>query len=330
MQSAGGGLYTAGGVLIVDNSTIAYNSAIYGGGIFSEFDGRTEINGSTISHNRALTYGGAIYNVSSLVTLENSTVTENLTESSSGGGAGIGNLGAVFAAFGSILEGRTVTVLTNTIVSANKLFSSAIVFEDLASAVLDQAEIESGAYNTFQSGGGNLIGATTVYSNGPATTLSLTTFVEIGDQVGITNPVLGELGDNGGATWTHRPLSGSPAIDVGSGCGPADQRGVARPQDGDEDGTALCDSGAVEYVPLNWSLSVDSFDTAYIGYNNPYGFYTLFFNNQPYAGHFAVDTSGAYSQTDVVSLPHYWSVRLPSGEPVKEAGAFTFDLIPGD
>jgi hypothetical protein len=42
--------------------------------------------------------------------------------------------------------------------------------------------------------------------------------------------------------------AGSPAIDAGGGAGclVTDQRGVGRPIDGDEDGTAACDIGAFE------------------------------------------------------------------------------------
>jgi len=62
--------------------------------------------------------------------------------------------------------------------------------------------------------------------------------------------MLGPLANNGGPTLTHMPQSGSPAIDlvVGSCPPPAnDQRGAGRPVDGDRNGTAFCDAGAVEY-----------------------------------------------------------------------------------
>jgi hypothetical protein len=66
-----------------------------------------------------------------------------------------------------------------------------------------------------------------------------------------TAPLLGPLQDNGGPTWTHALLLGSPAIDAGNpalpgsggnACAVTDQRGVARPVG------ATCDIGAYEGV----------------------------------------------------------------------------------
>lgn len=53
------------------------------------------------------------------------------------------------------------------------------------------------------------------------------------------------LKDNGGSTFTHALLPGSPAIDAvpGSACEAKDQRGATRPQN------AACDIGAFESIP---------------------------------------------------------------------------------
>ena len=52
------------------------------------------------------------------------------------------------------------------------------------------------------------------------------------------DPMLGALGDNGGATPTIVPTAGSPALQNGSGCAPTDQRGNPRGEP--------CTIGAVE------------------------------------------------------------------------------------
>jgi hypothetical protein len=76
------------------------------------------------------------------------------------------------------------------------------------------------------------------------------------DPYGGTDRRLGPLHDNGGPTFTHALLFGSPAIDAGdnSACPATDQRGFVRPMDGDDDGTATCDIGAFEHLGLRARL----------------------------------------------------------------------------
>jgi hypothetical protein len=66
-----------------------------------------------------------------------------------------------------------------------------------------------------------------------------------------TDPLLGPLQDNGGPTFTHALLPGSPAIDVGPDTSSieTDQRGFPRLSDGDGDGIAHSDIGAFELLP---------------------------------------------------------------------------------
>lgn len=62
----------------------------------------------------------------------------------------------------------------------------------------------------------------------------------------ILNPT---LSNNGGLTQTHALVPGSPAIDGAGTCPAKDQRGVSRPQDGNNDGLPICDIGAFEREP---------------------------------------------------------------------------------
>src|SRR5690606_25812823 len=59
---------------------------------------------------------------------------------------------------------------------------------------------------------------------------------------------LSSVGEGMAGTRAHRLRPTSFAIDSGWGaCSSHDQRGVARPRDGDGDGRALCDLGACGY-----------------------------------------------------------------------------------
>ena len=74
-----------------------------------------------------------------------------------------------------------------------------------------------------------------------------------------TSPGLGWFGGDG---W-HRffiPQLNDPVIDAGGLCGTTDLLGRTRPQDGDGDGDALCDLGAVEYINPNLIIFADGFD----------------------------------------------------------------------
>jgi hypothetical protein len=79
-------------------------------------------------------------------------------------------------------------------------------------------------------------------------------------------PLLGALADNGGPTLTRALLTGSPAIDAGSGGEPTDQRGVARPQGtagdiGAFEWTAFPFTAVTDVVPAGGSLTTDTLGT---------------------------------------------------------------------
>ncbi|NIM95961.1 MAG: hypothetical protein GTO18_19860 [Anaerolineales bacterium] len=225
-NGVGAGLYNGQSAnLIINASTISNNTIIanyeYGGGIYhSPSTSSVILNNSTISGNSAAGEGGGIFSRYGSFLIKNSTVTNNSTD---GYGGGISSSGSV--------------TLQNSIIAGN---SSPAFGPDCF------ARNDPGPTNHI-SNGYTLIGDDTSckLTAGP------------GDLINI-DPLLGPLQINGGPTLTHALLVGSPAMDSGNPSAPgsggtscelADQRGIVRPVDGDENGSSLCDIGAYEYTP---------------------------------------------------------------------------------
>lgn len=203
----GGGVFAAlGSTIHVERSTLSGNWGNVGGALRTLGDA-TIVN-STLSGNGAFGWwGGAIFHTDGVMDVVNSTITGN-----------VGPDWAPSAIFvGSWAPDQISTLnLTNSIVAHNQWIGCYQGF--------------FGGTPTLASGGHNVVSDDTC------------NLTAAGDQPN-TDPLLGSLADNGGPTWTHALLTGSPAIDAGDDavCPATDQRGVARPQ-----GPA-CDTGAYEY-----------------------------------------------------------------------------------
>ncbi len=207
--NGGGGIYALGGSVIVDRSTIAGNAGFFGGGIY-QGGGDLTVTNTTVSGNSAV-YGGGLYLETANATLTNATLNAN---SASGPGTG----GNVYATGGWLLYRNNV--VANADVDGNCAYGS----------------------GTVGTGGFNLDSGASCFYWGP-------------NDLSNTDPQLGPLQDNGGPTHTHAPNPGSPVLDGGnpsppggggSACPTIDQRGQPRPFDGNGDGSAICDIGAVE------------------------------------------------------------------------------------
>lgn len=191
----GGGIFCKAGGLVMKRCTLSNNTSSDGGAGLSTSMAPSQIENSTFDGNRAVSgFGGGIL-ASGQLTVTACTLTRGYAARAGGGIAA------------QLNSTGTMITLRNCIVSGNE-------HADVCGSGLHAAP-------GFVSGGYNLIG--TLFYN-PDFTNGIN-----GDQVGVTDPKLGPLRNNGGPTPTLALLPGSPAIDQGRAFDLAtDQRGLAR------------------------------------------------------------------------------------------------------
>jgi predicted outer membrane repeat protein len=213
--------------LTLVNSAVTGNRAASGGGIYNELSTVLVVTGSTIDANKCGSAGGAI-RARGDATITNSTI--------SGNRAGLG--GGIFAERGVMLT--NVTLHGNRADPGNQYGGAggALAGYGLI-ALLNTIVADSPSHRNCH---GN------IQSFGAGRNLDSGATCHLARSLSNVDPKLGSLKLNGGFTKTHALRPGSPAIDAGSNdrCPATDQRGVGRPQDGNGDGTAICDIGAYE------------------------------------------------------------------------------------
>jgi len=257
----GGGIANEGpDTLNLSGCTVSGNHASNnGGGIANNFEATGVIDSSTISGNTADGDGGGVSNDqccdAAPLVITNSTISGNTT-GDDGGGMEIEDGAATF---------------TNVTFSGNTAPDSGggLIVDLDSSAALTNVTISNNTANSDSGGGLNVDGTATLLntivaanpdgddclvegtltSNGHNLDSDATCgFAGTGDQSGV-DPLLAALALNApGSTETHALTADSPAVDTADddGCPAGDQRGVDRPQDGNQDGTAVCDIGAYE------------------------------------------------------------------------------------
>lgn len=236
LRPVAGGVFTGGAdsCFTLADSELSDNRGDAAGAVYADQGAPVTLRRTLIAHNQARFSGAMTLNSQNEVLLENVTISGNL-----------GN--------GAILNdgGATLTLINSTVTGNRALASGAVV---------------GGIHDVHGGFGRTFLSNTILSGNGPGsladdcrTAVSLDGGNILGDSARChhdmlpsdqldVDPGLGPLADNGGVTATHLP--GPNAIDrgVAGACAADDQRGVARPQDGDGDGEPHCDVGAVEAV----------------------------------------------------------------------------------
>jgi hypothetical protein len=259
--SHGLGIFNSSGTVSITDSAVVENTLVAsttdpvdagaGGGIFN--GGTMFIDDSTVAGNTAGTFGGGIANFGKL-TLQSVTVARNLVYGVATDGIhfGVGPpyppgcalvgepppphfAGCIAGGGGIWTDPAATTTVLSTAVALNTLSGSAV-----------NGSFGPDCGGAMISNGYNAVGVATDcqlhVAGGSAPAAS--------DELGV-DAKLGDLTDNGEPGNAHVPiLSGSPLIDAGGkvffACTDRDQLGERR-TDGDHDGVAECDIGAVEF-----------------------------------------------------------------------------------
>jgi hypothetical protein len=221
--ASGGGITNVGTVTITA-STIIGNSADYGGGISNH--GTMVVNNSTIASNS----GGGMLN-SGTMAVNNSTIASNSGHQwiaggidNHGGALAITNSTIAFNSGGGISSGVTsywsTLKVTNSTIASNS--GGGIGIWDGSMATLENTIVALNTQNADSSATPDdiFLGGGTVSSSGAFNLIGTGGSGGLidgdnGNQVGVANPGLGPLADNGGPTWTMALLPWSPARDAG-------------------------------------------------------------------------------------------------------------------
>lgn len=230
-------------LLHVSKSLFAFNSngpTPYGAGAISVEGPSATIDQSSFLSNTTSGSGGAIFQRYTNLTITNSTFDNNVANNDGGAIAVVG-------------EGATTDVIHSTFYNNTASLSSA--------SSIDTSETLN-LINSILAGNVPIIECTA-----NAIDININNLVDDGscssnavNQL-IGDPMLAPLADVGNLTLALMPMEGSPVIDSGSllDCAQVDQRDMARPIDGDVDGSSDCDIGSIE-APQADLIFEDGFD----------------------------------------------------------------------
>ena len=206
---------------IIDQCTFDRNFSPFGGGALFFLNSDLQIRRSTFTNNASL-IGGVLQASGTILEVENSTFANS--------NAGLAwAVGALFDVQG---EFRNCTFVGNSAVFAPIVPDfTGVSIEN--SIFLGNSSVGDIGCDSVNRGWGNLQWPQP--STDGANSLSGCV-----DGVSVGDPVLSDLGDHGGPTWTFLPGAGSHALALGASCPQTDQRGLPRAD------PSACTSGSVE------------------------------------------------------------------------------------
>lgn len=215
-RQGGLSIHSSGNNNVIVDSTFYDNKAQEGGGIFAILpNGKLGIRRSTISTNLAGGQGGGIWAEEGELSLQQVTITKNRVNDVAS---------AIFA-----VHGVQIQVMSSIIADNPRRDEGAVLCTTGAS---------------FVSGGGNVLDNVGCYD-------AVYHPLDVVGTAGENQTIDRGLADYQPLPMGHHPLeAGSVAVDLGddnlNGCDGFDQIGASVPIDGDNDGSARCDAGAIE------------------------------------------------------------------------------------
>jgi len=229
-------------VMFKDNTGEGYS---FGAGLFS--NATTQVIDCVFSGNGNGGEGGAVYHAVTSISFVRTTMMNNTSQ------------------YGGAFANQAIATMTNVTISGNTATAEGggvsqwnagnltVHYTTIANNTAPGSANASGIQNvrTFKAYNSLLLapGGKKVCTNALADGgYNLGSDNSCGPSVQALDPLLGPLQDNGGSTWTHALAFGSPAVDAAdpANCITEDQRGIARPIDGNGDGLTACDIGALE------------------------------------------------------------------------------------
>ena len=278
----GGGIHHNSGMLTVTNSTFSGNSASrHGGGICNFglfYDAGSAVNrstaivtNSTFIGNSANGYGGGVCNYLGTLTLANSTLSGNFANH----GGAIGN-------YDDYHDLNTMTVMNSTLAgnaaadTGGGIYSKHVLTLNNSIIAKNTAPAEPDLYHYNDSSGGFVVSHNLIGDGARLSGLAGFSGNLVGTAEAPIDPKFVRNPSHGGDGWGDDPDTpdidesanddygdlrlqpGSPAVDAGNNALAVDALGAPlttdlfghpRILDGDQDGTATVDMGALEYVP---------------------------------------------------------------------------------